>query len=119
MQHSNAACSQQSIVIMSILRKKNISYRNVGFPHHYALEVFSNNNWYFIDPDMEPAITKEQRMLSSWKHQNDYLKNYYDTNRFNDLDYKFGTGLTATTGPINEVPASNARIFQGATCSAF
>jgi hypothetical protein len=115
MQHSNAACSQQSIVMMTILRNKNIPYRNIGFPHHYALEVSGNNNWYFIDADMEPAITKEQRMQSSWSHQNDELKKYYDTNRFNDLDYKFGTGLTATTGPINEVPALNARIFQGTT----
>ena len=115
LQHSNAACSQQSIVIMCLLRKKNISYRKVGFPHHYALEILSNNNWYFVDPDMEPVITREQRMLSSWKHQNDNLKKYYDPSRFNDLDYQFGIGLTAITGSINEVPASNARLFQGAT----
>ena len=74
MQHSNAACSQQSIVMMEILRNKNIAYRNVGFPHHYALEVLINNNWNFIDADMEPTITKEQRMMSSWNHQNDKLK---------------------------------------------
>jgi hypothetical protein len=115
MHHNNAACSQQSIVMMAILRNKNISYRNVGFPHHYALEVLINNNWYFIDADMEPVITKEQRILSSWNHQNDYLKKYYNANRFSDLDYKFGTGLTATTGPVNEMPALNARIFHAAT----
>ena len=115
MQQGNAACSQQSLVMMAILRNKNITYRSVGFPHHYAMEVMIKNNWYFFDANMEPDITKEQRLLTSWNHQNDNLKKYYDTNRFSDLDFKFGTGLTATTGSINEVPAPNARIFQSAT----
>lgn len=115
MQHSYAACSQQSIVMMALLRNKNISYRKVGFPHHYALETFINKNWYFMDANMEPAIAKEQRMASNWNHQNDQLKKYYDTNRFNDLDYQFGSGIIATNGPVNEVPALNARIFHAVT----
>jgi hypothetical protein len=115
LKQNNAACSQQSIVMMWLLRKKNISYRYIGFPHHYAMEVFTGNNWYFFDADMEPAITKEQRMEGSWNLQSDILKKYYNTKRFNDLDYKFGMGLTASTGPVNEIPARKARIFQSAT----
>ena len=115
MQHCNAACSQQSIVMMAVLRRKNIPYRKVGFPHHYAMEVSIGNIWYFMDADMEPFITKTERMQHSWNHQNDLLKKHYDVNRFNDLDYKFGSGLTATNGPVNEVPASNAKIFQSVT----
>lgn len=115
MQHSNAACSQQSIVMMAVLKRKNISYRKVGFPHHYAMEVSIGNNWYFMDADMEPLITKTERMQHSWNHQNDILKKYYNINRFNDLDYKFGTALTASLGPINEVPASNAKMFHSVT----
>ncbi len=115
MQHSNAACSQQSIVLMALLRKKNITYRKIGFPHHYAMEVMIDKDWYFFDADMEPLITKAQRMESSWKHQADLLKPYYDTKRYSDLDYKFGVGLTVTTGTINEVPAPRAKIFQAAT----
>ena len=112
---SNAACSQQALVMMAVLRNKKISYRSIGFPHHYAMEVFIDNNWYFFDANMEPRITKEQRKMTNWKHQNDNLKIYYDTNRFTDLDYKFGNGVTATTGVINEVPARNARMFQATT----
>ncbi len=112
MEQSNAACSQQALVMMAVLRDKKIPYRRVGFPHHYAMEVLNGNNWYFLDANMEPRITKDQRMMKSWNHQNDSLKKYYDTKRFSDLDYKFGTGLTTTTGIINEVPARNARIFQ-------
>jgi hypothetical protein len=115
MQDNNAACSQQSIVMMAVLRRKNIPYRKVGFPHHYAMEVSIGNNWYFMDADMEPVIKKTERMERSWNHQNDLLKKYYSVNRFNDLDYKFGSGLTATNGPVAEVPASNARIFHSVT----
>lgn len=113
--NSNAACSQQSIILMGLLRNKKITYRKVGFPHHYALEVLIDNMWYFFDADMEPKITKEQRMESSWKLQPDALKQYYDPRRYSDLDYKFGVGLTATTGTINEIPARNARIFDAVT----
>jgi len=115
MKQPNAACSQQALVMMAVLRNKKITYRSVGFPHHYAMEVLIEDNWYFFDANMEPQITKEQRMMASWNHQNDNLKKYYDTNRFADLDYKFGNGQTATTGVINEVPARNARFFQTVT----
>jgi hypothetical protein len=111
----NAACSQQALVMMAVLRNKKISYRSIGFPHHYAMEVLIDHNWYFFDANMEPRITKGERLMTNWKHQNDNLKIYYDTNRFTDLDYKFGNGLTATTGIINEVPAGNARMFQATT----
>jgi hypothetical protein len=114
-QHSYAACSQQSIVIMALLRNKNIAYRKVGFPHHYALESFINNNWYFIDANMEPVIATEQRLLSNWNHQNDKLKKYYHTDRFNNLNYVFGSGITAATGPVNEIPATHVRIFHAVT----
>jgi hypothetical protein len=110
-QHGNAACSQQAIVMMAILRNKNFTYRSLGFPHHYAMEIAVDKEWYFFDANMEPVMQKEQRRLSAWQHNNDQLKKYYDLNRFNDLDYKFGTGLPALVGEINEVPARNARLF--------
>ena len=115
MQHSNAACSQQALVMMAVLRNKNITYRNIGFPHHYAIEVLIDNTWFFFDTNMEPIIPKEQRMASYWKYQPDRLKQFYDHSRFMDLDYKFGIGLTATRGKINELPALNARIFHSCT----
>jgi len=111
MEHPNAACSQQALVMMQVLRDKKFAYRSLGFPHHYAMEVLVNKEWYFFDANMEPAITKEERMLSNWKHQNDNLKAYYDDGRFTDLDYKFGTNLTVVPGTINEVPAQKATTF--------
>jgi hypothetical protein len=111
MQFPNAACSQQSMVMMAVLRNKNISYRSLGFPHHYAMEILVNKEWYFFDANMEPIISKEQRSLTNWQHQSDNLKQYYDKNRYGDLGYAFGDGLTATVGAINDTPAKNARAF--------
>ena len=115
LQHPNAACSQQSIVMMDILRRKKISYRNVGFPHHYALEVLVNDKWYYFDPNMEPVLTNTDRLEENWKLSADNLKKFYDTSRFKDLDWKFGKHLTVTKGTINEIPAANAKFFQNAT----
>lgn len=115
MEDSYAACSQQEIVMMAILRKNNIPYRAVLFPHHYAIEAFVENNWFYFDPNMEPEITREQRMETSWKHHSDTLKQYYDTFLFKDLNYIFGVGLTARNGPVNQIPAPNARLFQATT----
>lgn len=115
MKDSYAACSQQEIVMMATLRKKNIPYRAVLFPHHYAIEAFVENKWFYFDPNMEPEIAKDRRMETSWNHHSDTLKQYYDTTLFKDLNYIFGVGLTAINGPVNEIPAPHARLFQATT----
>ena len=115
MHHANAACSQQAMVMMEILRRKGFSYRSIGFPHHFALEVFVNEKWYYFDPNMEPNITVEQRLESYWGQKADNLKQYFDTARFKDLDWKFGKNLNVTHGRINQKYARNARLFQTTT----
>ncbi|MES2849537.1 MAG: hypothetical protein V4685_10815 [Bacteroidota bacterium] len=115
MQHPNAACSQQALVMMAVLRNKKISYRSLGLPHHYAMEVLIGNEWFFCDPNMEPGITREQRMLSHWQHQTDILKQYYDSSRYPDLDYHFGKNQMVIVGTINEIPAQKARVFHSVT----
>ncbi|MEP6677247.1 MAG: hypothetical protein ABJA78_18950 [Ferruginibacter sp.] len=115
LKHPYAACSQQCIVLMEMLRRRNIDYRSVGFPHHYTLETKLQNKWYYYDPNMEPAIPNSEREESRWKDSADYLKKYYDTTRFKDLDYKFGNHLAVTFGVINERPGPNAKRFQSAT----
>lgn len=110
-----AACSQQSMVMMEILKRKKISYRSVGFPHHFALEVLIQGKWYYFDPNMEPKMSNADRLEDNWKCCADNLKKYYDTSRFKDLDWKFGKNLKVTTGNINATPAGHAKIFQSTT----
>ncbi len=115
MQHANAACSQQSMVMMEMLNRKKLPWRKVGFDHHYALEVQVNNNWYYFDPNMEPEITVAERLESNWKCCADKLKKYYDSTRFTDLAYKFGVHKQVIIGAVNERQASNAKLFQSST----
>lgn len=52
------ACSQQSIVVMDILKRKGLISREVGFQGkisgHFSFETFYNGSWHFFDPNMEP-----------------------------------------------------------------
>jgi hypothetical protein len=115
MQQSNAACSQQALVMMEILRHKKIDYRSIGFPHHYALEAMADGQWYFFDANMEPRMSAQERSLEHWQHQADRLKPFYSTSRFTDLDYKLGVNRAANPGTINEEPAQHARVFHAVT----
>jgi len=109
--HPNAACSQQALVMMQVLRDKNFSYRSLGFPHHYALEVLVDGQWYFFDTNMEPSVTKEQRSLVHWQHRNDVMKLYYDAAVHADINYQFGNNTTALIGAVNEEPGKRVAFF--------
>ena len=94
--------------MMSILRNKGLAYRKVGFPHHYALEVYVNDQWYYFDPNMEPRMKLQDRTHDTWAGINDNLKSYYSPIIHHNLDYQFGNGQKAEFGSINEIPARNA-----------
>ena len=53
-----AACSQQSIVLMELLRRKGIATRAVAFQGkkegHFCFEAYYDRSWHFYDADMEP-----------------------------------------------------------------
>jgi hypothetical protein len=115
LKYSYGGCSQQSIVLMEVMKSKHIPYRSVGFTHHYATELKFDNKWYFFDPNMEPKISDTDRLESRWNCCADSLKKYYDTTRFHDLDWKFGKNLNVVKGNENAVAAPNAIIFQTTT----
>jgi hypothetical protein len=115
MQHPYAACSQQAMVMMEILKRKKLAYRSVGFPHHFALEVLINDKWYYFDSNMEPNIPNDERLEAFWGNKADNLKKYYDTARFKDLDWKFGKNLDVTHGSVNQKYAGHVKIFQDVT----
>lgn len=115
MKDPDAACSQQALVMMEILKRKKVDYRKVGFPHHYAIEIRSNGKWYYFDPNMEPNMNLGQRVHESWNGNNDILKKYYDPAKHKNLSYQFGDGQMADFGTVNEVPAKRLRLFQSTT----
>ncbi len=106
-----AGCSQQAIVLADIMKKNQVPYRSLGFPHHYATELAFNNTWYFFDTNMEPEMTPEDRDLKNWDHNSDWLKKFYHKN-LAAINWGFGDGLKPDVGKINAAPAPRASIFQ-------
>ena len=109
-----AGCSQQAIVLMKVMKLKNVPYRSVGFPHHYATELNFKNNWYFFDPNMEPEIKVNEREEDKWNSSADILKKYY-TGDYEYLDWAFGKSAPIIFGKPNADPAPNASFFQTIT----
>ncbi len=110
----NAACSQQAIIMMEILKNKKIPYRKIGLPHHYVLEANINNDWLYLDPDMEPEAVDSLRKRSHWKSDVHQIKNFYPGKK-SLAEYRFGDNNHVEIGPINENPAGRIKIFQNVT----
>ena len=105
LKYPNAACSQQSIVLMECARRLGLDYRKVGFQHHYATEIRAGNKWYYVDPDMEVIENKSFDEL----YRSGYFFSLYENKKSEiNIDKVFAN---QTYGKINEVPAENARIF--------
>jgi hypothetical protein len=116
-----AACSQQSIVMMEVLKNKGFQTRKVGFlgkkfGGHFAFEVFYNDGWHFHDPNLEPdkaVLDNYGRPGIAFLVHNPeiLLKAYsrYPKEKILDIfpNYYYG--------PVNKFPAPKAIIFQKAT----
>lgn len=48
-----AMCSQQTIVLMDLLKRQGYWVRKVGFQGHFACEVYYDGAWHFHDTDLE------------------------------------------------------------------
>jgi hypothetical protein len=111
------ACSQQSIILMELLKQKGIATRKVGFSGkmtgHFTLEAYYDNDWHYFDPDKEP----DEKVLAALNHPSIaylnahpevLLKAYpqqteaYVKNVFTNYSY----------GAISAFPAPKAIIFQ-------
>jgi hypothetical protein len=120
LQYPYAACSQQSIVLMKVLKQKGFKTRKVAFSGkhggHFCFEVFYNGAWHFVDPNMEPDLS----VLNAYNrpgiaflagHTDILLKAYKQYPREKVLDlfssYAFGK--------VNAAAAPKATIFQEVT----
>jgi hypothetical protein len=116
-----AACSQQSIVMMELLKKKGIKTRKITFRGkkrggHFSFEVFYNQSWHFYDTNMEP----DEAILNAYnrpgiaflsKHPELLVQIYRQYPREEILDIL----PNYTYGVVNEFPAPRAIVFQRLT----
>jgi hypothetical protein len=107
-----AACSQQSIVLMSIFRAKNIPYRKVGFEGHYAVTAEFNKQWIFFDANLEPQKDQNMKRLD-YLLQGDHMSVYYkNVLKPAQIEILFKHTIT---GEINADPAPRIIIFHNIT----
>jgi hypothetical protein len=105
-----AACSQQSIVLMELLKNNGYDVRKIGLKYHFALEAGINGNWKFYDPTFELNISdsNSRRSFKSFIKDKEYLFKVYEHN-LDSTDVKLHTSHF-TIGNINEFPAKKIRI---------
>jgi hypothetical protein len=117
MKYPYAACSQQAIVMMEVMRSKGFETRKVGFQGkisgHFCFEVYFAGEWHFYDTNMEPDI----KVLNSHNrpgiaflvsHPEILIQAYRQYPRSEILDIF----PTYTYGELNKFPAPNAVVFQ-------
>jgi hypothetical protein len=115
-----AACSQQSIVMMELLKRKGLKTRSVLFDGkisgHFSFEVFYNDAWHFYDPNMEPDdallyIYNRPAISSLASNPSILLCAYkqYPQELILDVFSKYSYGA------INEFPAKKAVFFHQLT----
>ena len=119
--HSDALCSQQSIVFLEILKRRGIKSRSVGLglkegPGHFLAEVYYDNEWHLYDVNKEP---KWERIKNHHKSMEYYLLNKdtlfipYEDQMEKSAFYKIIEKVEY--GKINEFPAKNMILFHRTT----
>jgi hypothetical protein len=116
-----AACSQQSIVMMEVLKDKGFKTRKVIFDNisaggHFAFEVFYDDKWHFSDPNMEPdkeILRKYDRPdINFLIGHTDILIQAYHRYPKEEI---IGIFSSHSYGGINKFPAPRAIAFQKVT----
>ena len=123
LKHPNAACSQQSIVMMEILKRKGFKTRKVTFlgnnkVGHFACEIFYANKWHFHDPTLEPdtaVLNKYNRPNVRFILANKDLLFLSYRNFSKDSSSILDVFGHYSYGNTNVFPANNALIFQKTT----
>jgi hypothetical protein len=112
-----AACSQQSIILMELLKEKGIATRKVGFTGnitgHFTIEAYYDHDWHYFDPDKEP----DEKVLAAYNYPSIaylnsnpeiLLKAYPNYTK----DYVMDVFTKYSYGSVNTFPAPRAIIFQ-------
>jgi hypothetical protein len=110
LKHPNAACSQQTIVLMECARRFGLPYRQVNFDHHFAAEIKIGKKWRYVDTNRE-VITINESLDDLIR--NKQLYSLYQ----NKVDGKQPEEVLGhpRLGRINEFPAVKAMLFQETT----
>jgi hypothetical protein len=117
LKHQNGLCSQQTIVFMHVLHRKNITVRSVGLgykegPGHFLCEVQYNGGWHIHDVSVEPVwskISNDHLSMEYYLMKKDSLFLVYESRLPKKVFFKL---LEQNTyGSVNEMPAQKMSVF--------
>lgn len=107
--HEMAACSQQAIVMMEVLKQRGYQVRKLGLTGHYILEVFYNNKWHIFDPNHEPKYQGIAHDSLNLLLESGFINESYSKTLEPERVKQVFANMEV--GNVNSVPAKNARIF--------
>jgi hypothetical protein len=107
--HEMAACSQQAIVMMEVLKQRGFNVRKLGLTGHYVLEVFYNDNWHMFDPNHEPKHQGIAHDSLDVLLESGFINESYSRTLEPERVKEVFTNIRE--GEINTEPAQNARLF--------
>ncbi len=115
-----AACSQQSIITMELLREKGYDTRKVGLSGnitgHFTFEAFYQNSWHYYDTDKEPdAAYLNANNRPSIAYLNEHPEMLVRAYSRYSKAYVMDVFTNYSYGSVNEFPAEKAIIFQYVT----
>lgn len=117
LKHSEGLCSQQTIIFIECLNRKNINFRTVGLglkegPGHFLSEVYYNGSWHLFDIDKEPNLDNTDVIRASmdfYKKHPEKLHVIYDG--IIEKETLNSMLKTISYNEVNEIPAKNMLLF--------
>jgi hypothetical protein len=113
LKYPRAACSQQALVMMELLKNMGYNVRKLGLVGHFIMEVNYDDSWHIYDPNKE---TYYQGL------SHDKIQQYFNNGTSTKV---YAPGMTQAEtikmfsatylGKTNEFPAKNIRLFHWLT----
>ncbi|MFC1732814.1 hypothetical protein ACFL6I_21135 [candidate division KSB1 bacterium] len=115
-QKDYAACSQQAIIFMEVLKQRGFKVRKVGLQSHFCSEVYYSGKWHFFDTNQEaefddiatvPGIEEliNDKSLLYKAYANSHSMDTASIERVFNADF-------LEIGKENEFPAKRMLLFQ-------
>lgn len=107
LKHPNAACSQQSIILMECAKRFGLQFRTISFDHHFATEIKIKDKWSYIDVNQE--VIMKDRSLADLINKGEFKTLYKNKLPGSEIDAILAH---PKYGQINSIGASKGYVFQ-------
>ena len=117
LKHPMAACSQQSLILLTCFERLGVPYRAVRFAHHFAAEGMFSGKWFYFDTDKEPQFPNGRKSVDELLKSGEFYTAYAATaSTPGGMEWWIGTKQGYPLyDSVSVMPAPRARLFQHVT----